>query len=214
MRLSAHEQHLLDFAREQFSKYLSRFLLFGLGEEQAGQRWHFTIAYTGDKGAVMERQLEVITYEPTDGSTYLPQRRDPLVLLSLLHLLLHSDHESPNRLRYEQKSVLSLLGWDDTSQTREEIDKAIERYSLLMYKWKMNDSDLARSNLSFHTTRECLISEYEVLDEETEDSGQVERVFNQVVFNAYFIEHLMGRSLFGIEWNNVRSLLRQFPSRK
>lgn len=209
MNFSLSEQRLLDFAREQFGEHLSQFLLAGLGEENLGPRGRFDITYDGGKDSALERQVEVITYEPADGSSYLPRGRHPLVLLALLHLLMNSSHESLNILRYKQTEVLSLLGWEDTEEARGEIDEAVARYFKLTYQWKMSESELASDTLSFYTADEAMISESTSIDAEDGKSTHV-----HVIFNEHFIEHLLSQSLFGINWNNTRSVLLQFPSRK
>jgi hypothetical protein len=207
MNLSVPEQRLVDFAREQFGEQLSQFLLAGLCVENNGQKWHFAITYTGSDGAELLRQVEVITYEPLDGTSYLPRDRNPLVLIALLHLLMNSSQGSLNTLQYEQADVLSLLGWQDTRKARREIDEAEERYFKLTYQWKMNDSELAAGGLNFFTTNETMLSEYTSIDMEDGKSARV-------VFNEHFMEHLLGRSLFGIDWSNVQSVLLEFPSNK
>lgn len=207
MNLSAAEQRLLDFAREQFGEHLSQFLLAGLGEEEVGQRWRFTITFTSGENSFLERHVEVITYGPAGGSSYLPRGSHALVLLALLHLLMNGGQGSLNALRYEQAEVLSLLGWGDTEEARGEVDEAIARYFKLTYQWKMNESELANAGLSFYTADEAMISEVTSIDAEDGKS-------TRVVFNEHFIEQLLNRLLFGIDWNNVRSVLRQFPSRK
>ena len=206
MKLSVPEQRLLAFARETFGERLTEFLTAGLGEDVTSQRWRFRISYAGGEGATLKRRLEVITYEPTDGSSYLPRRRDPLVLIALLRLLLEGDHISSNLLRYKQEDVLSLLGRKDSPKAREEIDGAVRRYFLLIYQWKMNRSELKNRNLAFYNSQENMISECEFLDSEAEGSDRVERVLNRIVFNQHFIERLLSRSLFGVEWDQVRSV--------
>lgn len=213
MRLSAKEQRLLDFAHERFGEHLSQFLLTGLGEEPVVQRCHFIINYPGDKSLLLKRHVEVITYEPLDGSSYLPRQRDPLVLLALLYLLLHGE-ESLNSLRYDNADVLSLLGRKGSRKTRREINDAINRYSLLTYRWKMNKSELARGRLAFFTANESLISEYQIIDYGNETLVQQDHALNLVVFNEHFVGQLLSRSLFGIDWNSVRSLSCRFSSKK
>jgi hypothetical protein len=207
MKLSAPEQRLLDFAREQFGEHLSQFLLTGLGERQVGQRGRFTISYASGVNAALKRHVEVITYEPADGSSYLPRARNPIVLLALLYLLMNGNQGSLNVLHYEQEDVLSLLGWKDTHRSRREIEEAVERYFLLMYKWKMNKSELHRDGLTFFTANEAMISAHESID--TGDGKSA-----RVVFSEHFIEQLLSRSLFGVDWNNARSVLLKSPSRK
>jgi hypothetical protein len=205
MELSAPEQRLLDFSRERFGEHLSQFLLSGLGEEPTGQRWRFTINYAGDESAALKRQVEVITHKPLDGSSSLPRGRDPLVLAVLLHLLLTGSQASSTVLSYEHEEVLSLLGWKDTRKACGAIDEAVQRYFKITYKWGMNKTELARQKLRFYTCDENLLSETYILSEE-DAGGRIKRVVSRIVFNERFIERLLNRSLFGIDWDSVRSV--------
>lgn len=206
MKLSANEQRLLNFAREEFGERLTDFLLSGMGEDAVAQSWLFTITYAGDN-SLLKRRVEVITYEPEDGSSYLPRGRHPMVLLAILRLMYGRDNEPPNSLRYKQEDILSLLGRTDTRKARKEIDEAVKRYFLLVYKWTMSKEELAGNSLSYYTSQESLLSEHMIVDEGAGES-------NRLVFNANFTERLLRRSLFGIDWNNVRSILRQSPFKK
>ncbi len=202
LRPSAPERLLLKFALDTFGGQLSQVLLAGLGKERGGRRWNFTITYAGG-GAAHTRRLQAITYEPESGQSFLPRRRHPLVLLALLQLLLHSRQESKTTLIYDQKEILDILGWGDSEETRREIDEAVERYSFLTYMWEAGKTELAGHNISSYKARECIISEYEIDDTEVGSAGQVERVFNRVVFQENFIDGLLRRLLFGIEWDSV-----------
>lgn len=202
MELSAPEQQVVAFASEQFGEPLTQFMLAGLGEEEVGQRWRFTITYVDGQGAKLKRQVQVISHEPADGSSCLPRGRDPLVFLALLQLLTRGGQISNYTLLYDQEDVLKLLGWEDTKETRRQVDEAIKRYFLMTFKWKMNRAELTRKNLSYYTAMERPISECSTLDEE--EAGQSERVFNRIIFNSRFIECLRRRSLFDIVWNSTR----------
>jgi hypothetical protein len=207
MNFSPQEQRVLDFARQQFGEHLCQFLIAGLGEGQVGQRGGFIITYACGETAALKRHVEVITYEPADGSSYLPRGRNPLILIALLRLLVNSNRGALNILHYEQEEVLSLLGWKDTRKARREIDEAVKRYFLLTYQWKMNKSELLHERLTFYTANEAMISAYESTSREDKKSSRV-------VFNEHFIQHLLSRSLFGIDWNNARSVVFRFPSLK
>src|ERR1043165_1352883 len=113
MKLSAQEKRLVNFARKEFGEELVEFLMAGSGEDVTAQRWHFTITYAGNGNSLLTQRVEVITYEPEDGSSYLPCRRDPLVLFALLHFLLLSSDVASNTLRYQRGDLLSLLGRKD-----------------------------------------------------------------------------------------------------
>lgn len=201
-----HERRLLKFALDTFGGTLSQFLLTGFGEENVPKRWDFTINSTSEDGTLQKRRLQVITHEPLDGSSCLPRGRDPLVFLALLRLLLHRPKQDNHILVFQEEDVLNLLGWEDTDELRHEIDEAIYRYSLLMYKWGMNRSELTRRSLSHYTASAHALSEYRTLDKELGEEGQTKRMYNSVKFDEMFIRGLLGRSLFGVEWKKVKSI--------
>lgn len=200
MELSPQEQQAVAFASEQFGEPITQFLVVGLGEEELGRRWRFTITYVDRDGARLRRQVEVISHEPEDGSSCLPRGRDPLVFLALLQLLLRGGQTPDCRLIYDQEDVLRLLGWEDTEETRREIVEAITRYFLMTFKWGKNRAELAREKLSHYTAMERPISECGTVDHE--ETGEMRRVFNQVTFNEHFIGRLQRRRLFDIDWNS------------
>lgn len=207
--LSSAEQNLVGFAREEFGESLAQFLLTGLGEVPSTQRWHFTITFTDSEGTAQERHLQAITYEPTEGQSFLPRGRDPLVLLALLRLLVESSQQSEVSLFYSRHEVLRLLGLEDAEGTPGEINEAVRRYALLMYRWQMSRGELAGKRLSLYTAREQVISGYSNVgepDDEEQADGQVDEEPNEITFNQYFIEGLKRHELFGVDWNKVQSV--------
>lgn len=212
MELLPQERQVVAFASEQFGEPLTQFLLAGLGEEELGQRWWFTITYIDGEGTRLRRQVQVISHEPEDGSSCLPRGRDPLVFLALLQLLLRGAQTPDCRLIYDQEDILRLLGWENTEKTRREIDEAIKRYFLMTFKWGKNRTELAREKVTHYTAMERPISECGTFDKE--EDGQVSRVFSQVTFSKTFIEHLKRRRLFDIDWNNGRQITRALPLRE
>jgi hypothetical protein len=203
-RLTITEQKLVEFARKAFGEFITQFLLAGLGEKKVGRRWLLTLGFVRDGKAKLKRRVQVITHEPEDGSSCLPRGRDPLVLLALLRLLLQSDRAADYKLTYDQEDVLKLLGWEDTRETRREIDEAVRRYFLMSYKWRLNRAELARQKLSSYMAMESIISESENLDRE--EGRRLRRTSNRVVFNPNFIERLKHGTLFDLAWDNVRTL--------
>jgi len=159
--------------------------------------------------------VQVITYEPLDGESFLPRGRDPLVLLALLLLLLHKPRAEKPVLSYSHEEVLQLLGWEDSEGVRHEIDEAVYRYFLLMYLWEKSREELVGTNHSHNKARERMISEYETTDKEVGADGEMKRVANQLIFNDYFIGGLLRQSLFDVDWNKARSVkLVPAPKRK
>lgn len=206
LELTNAERGLVESTREEFGEPLTQFLLAGLGEQELGQRWRFTISYVDGEGTRLKRRIQVISHEPEDGSSCLPRGRDPLVFLALLQLFIRNTQASDHGLVYDLEDVLKLLGWGNAQKSRREIDEAIKRYFLMIFKWGKNRAELAREKLSHYTTMERPVSECGTVDDEVD--GEMKRVFNKVIFNRQFIEHLKQRSLFEIEWNSVQTVSR------
>lgn len=205
MKLSTPEQRLLAFAREQFGDSLTQFLAAGLGEDEASQSWLFTIEFT-EHSTKLRREVNVNASEHSDGSTRLPRRREPLVILALLKLLILRDQKSSASLSYDLEEILQALGWKDTIQARRMIDEAAEQYSNLTYQWAMGADEMALKGHSFYKSRECFVSGFSRINVEGEGGEYSTRVVNCIYFNADFIERLRERSLFGINWNAVQSV--------
>jgi hypothetical protein len=205
LQLSGRELLLLRFALDTFGEQLSRFLLAGLGAEATAPRWQFTVAYNDAPSGPYEFRVNVITHEPSDSSSLLPRRRDPLALIALLRLLPLSREESTTCLVYDHNDVLELLGWDDSEETRRQIDDAISRYCLLTYLAKAKGAELERLNLDSYKIMERPISSLSTVDEEGE-GGTLKRISNRVTFSEFVINGLTRRSLLGIDWDRVRSI--------
>jgi hypothetical protein len=210
---SRFERRLLKFSVDTFGEMLSQFLLIGLGKRKVAQTWYLAISYLSEEGATLKRHVQVITYEPESGESFLPRGRDPLVLLALL--LLHNRRAANPVLSYSHEEVLQVLGWEDSEGVRHKIDDAIHRYSLLMYIWEKSHDELASTKYSHHKARERMISEYETSDQEAGANGEMKCVANRLIFNDYFIGGLLHRSLFDVDWNKARSIkLIPAPVRK
>lgn len=207
------ERKLLKFALDTFGEMLSQFIFTGLGQKKVGQGWHLAISYISEEGAVRKRHVQVITHEPANGQSSLPRGRDPLVLLALLQLLMHRRQAKPT-LFYSHEEVLKLLGWENTEESRQEIDRAVDHYSLLMYQWEMNRYELESRNLSHCRANERMISKYQMTDQEARADREMIRVSNWVIFNEFFIDGLLRRTLFDVEWGKVRSIKFVQPLRE
>jgi hypothetical protein len=205
LQLSRRELQVVRFVLDTFGEQLGRFLLAGLGVEAAVPRWQFAVAYTDNPSGPYDFRIEVITHEPPDGSSLLPRRRDPLALIALLHLLPPNYEESGTRLNYDHKDVLEFLGWDDSEETRREVDNAIGRYASLTYFAKAAGAELERLNLASYNVTERPISSFSTVDEE-EEGGTLKRISNRVTFSEFVINGLTRRSLLGIDWERVRSI--------
>jgi hypothetical protein len=205
VRLSGPERSLIQFAQDRFGERLTRFLLSGLGDEAGTRRRLFIISFADGNGEVVRRRLYAEADDLTSETySYLPCGRDPLLMLALLRRLTR-EHATPRAsLFYEVEEVLSLVGWEDSAETRLAVDGAIDRYSCVTYRWALSRKETMASKLSFHRSRERFISGYRLLD--SEEGGRMRRVSNRVDFSAAFIDDLEHRTLFNVAWDNVRLL--------
>jgi hypothetical protein len=208
---SRRERWLLKFALDTFGEPLSQFLISGLGEEEGGRIWLFTIAFTDHRDTICRRDLRVEADELPDVVTLLPRRREPLVMLALLNLLMGRKPFSSS-VFYDQEEVLELLEWKDTPASRLSLDETVKRYADISYRWALSGKELAQKNLSRWQGWSRFVSGYGYRDVEEEEGGRRRRVANRVDFAAEFINELTSRSLFGVNWNNVSSFNRVFYS--
>jgi hypothetical protein len=147
--LSRPERRLLKFAIDTFGVPLSGFLLAGLGEEEEEARsWLFSVTFEDNGGVLRRRDIRVEADERPDVVTSLPGRREPLVLIALLWLLMR-EHKSPvSRFSYGREEVLRVLGWDETPELLSAVDEAVNRYVNLTYTWTLSAEELSERNLN------------------------------------------------------------------
>jgi hypothetical protein len=69
----------------------------------------------------------------TDSELGLPRGTDPLVLGGLLTLLFESGEQS-NTLVFRKSELLNILGWDNTTAARQDIEGALKRYYATSYR--------------------------------------------------------------------------------
>lgn len=205
IQLSDQERELIGFILDLCGEQLSCFLLTGLGEHTISQRRRFTVTFTPPAGRLYEREIRVIAYE-RGGITIpsLPRLNEPLVMAALLRLLIDERKLSSFQVAYRQEEVLEILGWDATVETRLASDEAVGRYSSLHYEWALSRKELVTEGLDFYEGEASFISGYAYEDAEVE--GEVRRVSNEVTFVEEFVREVIGRSLFGVNWDDVASM--------
>lgn len=199
------EWQLLKFALERFGEPLSRFLLTGLGEDKTPRRRLFTIAFDDKQGARYERRVSVTAEERAEGLLpCLPRGREPLALLAFLHLLIERRKLSSFALEYEQGEVLRLLGWEGTEESQQSLDDVVGRYFCLDYRWELSREELAAQGLAFYNAASRLVSESG--SDMVWEGSRLRRVRCEVAFSDVFVTELLGRALFGVNWNAVRNI--------
>ncbi len=205
-RLSGSERRLLEFALDLFGEPLSKFLLSGIGEEAESQAWLFRVSFDDGSGVIRSREIRV---EPDDiprEPRVLPRRREPLVILALLRLLIETHGPSSSTLPYSQEQVLNLLGWKDDKAPRSAIDQAVKRYARLLYSWRLGQEELTERKLSFYDAEERFVSGYGFYN--AEQDGEDRRVANTVDFSSVFVEGLTRRACFDVNWNRINEIAR------
>jgi hypothetical protein len=208
-RLSGSERRLLEYALDLFGEPLSKFLLSGIGEEAEARVWLFSLSFDDGSGADLGREIRV---EPDDiprEPRVLPGGREPLVMLALLRLLIEA-RGSLSTLSYSQEQVLTLLGWEDNETTRSAIDQAVRRYARLSYSWSLSREELTDRKLSFYDAESRFISGYGYYN--AEEDGKDRRMANTAEFSSVFVEGLIRRTGFNVDWNRIAEITRHVLS--
>src|SRR3712207_2105584 len=112
-----------------FGLFPSALLLLGYGETEIIKSRSFTTTFTDANNTAVERKLEMVT----DSELGLPRGTDPLVLGGLLTLLFEKG-EQTNNLVFRKSELLNILGWDNTTAAREDIEGALKRYYATSYR--------------------------------------------------------------------------------
>jgi hypothetical protein len=207
--LSARERLLLKFALDVFGEPLSQLILAGLGEEAEARSWLFTVTFENARGATHRREIRLESDEHPGVVTLLPRRREPLVILALLRLLIADRQMASASLSYRQAEVLGLLEWKGAMKSRLILDQAVERYARLSYNWKLSDEELIEGGFAYFHGSARFISGYG--HQNHREDRQIKRLVSWVEFNSNFVQGLLGRSLWGINWNSVTTLERASP---
>jgi hypothetical protein len=203
--LSRPERRLLRFALDRFGEPLARFLLSGTGEEAEARSRRFTVTFTDQAGTLYQRGIRVIADERGGIATpSLPRRKEPLVMLALLRLLIDVRQTSSFDMRYRQEEILALLGWEGTEDNRLVLDEAVRRYNSLRYEWSLEGEELAAKGYDSYDGQAGFITGYAF--ENAEAEGEVKRAAREVRFSGEFVKELMGRSLFGVNWDKVSAV--------
>ena len=194
-----------------FGLFPSALLLLGYGETEIIKNRSFTTTFSDADNTAVERKLEMIT----DSELGLPRGTDPLVLGGLLTLLFESGEQS-NTLVFRKSELLNILGWDNTTAARQDIEGALKRYYATSYRGVNVWSNPTRTGRIEEERR--LIVGYKFVDERKTrylaDSvrtarhgmtGGQQRQFTQISFNPEFLNDVR-RSGVAIDFKLLRSL--------
>ncbi|MBA3440225.1 MAG: replication initiator protein A, partial [Pyrinomonadaceae bacterium] len=204
------EGPLIARTHRAFGLFPSALLLLGYGETEIVKNRSFTQTLTDDKDNAIERKLEMIT----DSELGLPRGTDPLVLGGLLTLLFERG-EQTNVIVFRKSELLHILGWDNTTAARHDIEGALKRYYATSYRGVNVWSSQTETKRIEEERR--LIVGYKFVDERKTrylvDKIKVDkdaianghRQFTQVSFNQEFLNDVR-RSGVAIDFKLLRSL--------
>jgi hypothetical protein len=193
-----------------FGLFPSALLLLGYGETEIIKNRSFTTTFTDPKNTAVERKLEMVT----DSELGLPRGSDPLVLGGLLTLLFERG-EQTNNLVFRKSELLNILGWDNTTAARQDIEGALKRYYATSYRGVNVWSNPTQAGRIEEERR--LIVGYKFVDERktryladklrTDKDGVTggHRQFTQISFNPEFLNDVR-RSGVAIDFKLLRSL--------
>jgi hypothetical protein len=193
-----------------FGLFPSALLLLGYGETEIIKNRSFTTTFTDPNNTAVERKLEMVT----DSELGLPRGTDPLVLGGLLTLLFEKG-EQTNNLVFRKSELLNILGWDNTTAARQDIEGALKRYYATSYRGVNVWSNPTQAGRIEEERR--LIVGYKFVDERktryladklrTNEEGVTggHRQFTQISFNPEFLNDVR-RSGVAIDFKLLRSL--------
>jgi hypothetical protein len=193
-----------------FGLFPSALLLLGYGETEIIKNRSFTTTFTDPNNMAVERKLEMVT----DSELGLPRGTDPLVLGGLLTLLFERG-EQTNNLVFRKSELLNILGWDNTTAARQDIEGALKRYYATSYRGVNVWSNPTQAGRIEEERR--LIVGYKFVDErktryladklrtDKESVTGGHRQFTQISFNPEFLNDVR-RSGVAIDFKLLRSL--------
>jgi Replication initiator protein A len=194
-----------------FGLFPSALLLLGYGETEIIKNRSFTTTFSDHDNPDVQRKLEMIT----DSELGLPRGTDPLVLGGLLTLLFESGEQS-NTLVFRKSELLNILGWDNTTAARQDIEGALKRYYATSYRGVNVWSNPTQTGRIEEERR--LIVGFKFVDERKTRyladnmrttkqgvTGGQQRQFTQISFNPEFLNDVR-RSGVAIDFKLLRSL--------
>jgi hypothetical protein len=207
VRPSRAEQKLIDFSRETFGIPLSELLLCGYGEARPLSSRDFVIELTGNESREKLLRMIFVAEGPASTQPSLPLGKEPLVLLALIWHLINSAKESTYNLTYTCNDLLELLEWEDTSQSRTQIQVSVTKYFHSFYQLSNETSDEATRGRCEYVRKVRSINEHYFA---IEDNVPLESLTTDfVVFSLNFIKTLNERKLLGVDWEQVKAFTPQ-----
>jgi hypothetical protein len=186
------ERGVLESARLLLGGNLSEFLLFGhLGEPRRRSRLLLDAHLWDARRRTPAYRLEIVS----SGEEGLPGRRDPLVLVAVLHLLLTGD-AGRDGVTFAGGEVPALLGWEDTPAARREVEAALSRYCSTSFHLASRERRGPGRVVVRRRRAQQLISEYETSTERAEEGLGMSRSSTTVRFHRGFLAGVSGEEKY------------------
>lgn len=199
------ERDLLDTARRILGVNLLGLLLSSLGEPHQPRRL-YTARSVRTHGSGLTYRLEAVS-ETKKG---LPGGRDPLVMAALLHLL-WTGERGRDEVVFRDEGLLERLAWPDTSESRNSIGEAIERYYCTTYL-RTSTEPLGAGRGERRTSQvQKLVPGYETTIEVLSGPPKETRRSTVVQFMPKLIEEVSGAEKYFLgvdfEWLQVERIM-------
>jgi hypothetical protein len=193
---------LVTFVREEFGEHLGTLLLAGRGEP-AGARKRSLIVMLGE----LTEGRRVRFLEMVADGTDLPHGDDPLVLAALFKLL--TRRGAVSRLVFSLRELLALLGWEESVEEVRSVEGALERYYRTSYVEVGERRHPPLPKQLDVVAEQRLLDGYFLDDGSRRRGGRLGPRHTVVDFNSQFLDQLNRWTLFGINWELVRSISLQ-----
>lgn len=197
------ERRLIAHLEEQFGEHLSALLLSGHGVKSWVRQRELVISSTDRVGNQEEHSVVLLT----KGAHSLPYGQDPVVLAA--HLRMLSERGAYGRLSYDLFEMLGVLSWEDPVQGMKEIEGALHRYFRLSYAVEGVRCHPLAPQPEGVTAERRMLTAYDFEHEPVRSRDPYPAMQTVVEFSQRFLEQCKLRSLFGIDWSLVTSVVEK-----
>jgi hypothetical protein len=200
------ERRLVAYLKEQFGEHLGVFLLSGYETTRWSQRRELIISTTDRVGNREEHSVILLAV----GAHSIPFGQDPVVLAA--HLQMLSERGAYGRLSYDLFEMMGVLGQVDPLQGLKAIEGALHRYYRLSYAAEGKRRHPLAPLGEGVTAARRILTAYDFEHEPVRTQDPYPTMHTVVEFSQRFLEQLRLRSLFGIDWNLVTSVVDKRPA--
>jgi hypothetical protein len=199
-RKTRAERRLVAHLEEQFGEHLSALLLSGHEVKRWVPRRELVISTTDRVGNKEEHSVILSAV----GAHALPYGQDPVVLAA--HLRMLSERGACGRLSYDLFEMMGVLGLVDPAQGMKAIEGALHRYFRLSYAVEGRRRHPLAVQSEGVTAERRILTAYDFEHEPVRSRDPYPAMHTVVEFSQPFLDQLRQRSLFGIDWDIVRSV--------